>query len=147
MKQIRQVLYATDFSATSRRALDTTLALAKAQKARLTIVHVLAPVVLVPEQYLDAIVMDQLQKQARLWSTRQLAKVATQAKKAGVNASVLLREGDAADQIIRACRKTKSDLIVLGTHGRRGLEKFVLGSVAERVVRGAPCPVVTVRGK
>jgi nucleotide-binding universal stress UspA family protein len=147
MKRIRQVLYATDFSAASRRALDTAMALAKSQNAKLTIVHVLAPIVLVPEQYLDAVTIDQLQKQARQWSTRQLAALATRAKKAGVKASVVLREGDAPDQIVRACRSTKSDLIVMGTHGRRGLQKFFLGSVAERVVRAAPCPVVTVRGK
>lgn len=147
MKQIRQILYATDFSATSRRALDTALALAKSRNAKLTVLYVLAPIVLVPEQYLDAVTMDRLQKQARQWSTRQLGSLATRAKKAGVKASTLLREGDAADQIVRACRSTKSDLIVMGTHGRRGLQKFLLGSVAERVVATAPCPVVTVRGK
>jgi nucleotide-binding universal stress UspA family protein len=147
MKQIRQVLYATDFSTASRRALDTAMALAKSQKAKLTIMHVLAPIVLVPEQYLDAVTMDRLQKQARQWSKRQLASVAMRAKRAGVKASILLREGDAADQIVRACRPTKSDLIVMGTHGRRGLQKFFLGSVAERVVATAPCPVVTVRGR
>jgi nucleotide-binding universal stress UspA family protein len=123
------------------------MALAKSQKAKLTIMHVLAPIVLVPEQYLDAVTMDRLQKEARQWSTRQLAGVATRAKKAGVKASVLLREGDAADQIVRACRSTKSDLIVMGTHGRRGLQKLFLGSVAERVVATASCPVVTVRGR
>lgn len=147
MKQIRQGLYATDFSAASRRALDTAMALAKSQKAKLTIMHVLAPIVLVPEQYLDAVTMDRLQEEARQWSTRQLAGVATRAKKAGVRASVLLREGDAPDQIVRACRSTKSDLIVMGTHGRRGLQKLFLGSVAERVVATASCPVVTVRGR
>jgi nucleotide-binding universal stress UspA family protein len=147
MKQIRRVLHATDFSATSRRALDTAMALAKSHRATLTIVHVLAPIMLVPEQYLDAVTMDRLQNEARRWSTRQLSSVAERAKKAGVKASVLLREGDAADQILRACRLTKSDLIVVGTHGRRGLQKVLLGSVAERVVRAARCPVVTVRGQ
>jgi nucleotide-binding universal stress UspA family protein len=142
MKRIRQILYATDFSATSRRALDTALVLARSQDAKLTIVHVIAPIVLVPEQYLDPVTMDQLQKQSRQWSTRQLTSLGTRAKKAGVKASVLLREGDAADQIVRACRSTKSDLIVMGTHGRRGLQRFLLGSVAERVVATAPCPVV-----
>jgi universal stress protein A len=147
MKRIRQILYATDFSAASRRAFDTALALAKSQNAKLTVLYVLAPVAVVPEQYLDAVTMDRLQKQARQWSTRQLASLATRAKKAGVKASVLMREGDAPDQILRARRSTKSDLIVMGTHGRRGLQKFFLGSVAERVVASAPCPVVTVRGK
>jgi nucleotide-binding universal stress UspA family protein len=147
MKRIQHVLHATDVSATSRRAFDTALALARSQNAKLTILYVLAPIVLVPEQYLDAVTVDRVQTQAREWSTRQLATLATRAKKAGVRASALLLEGDAADQIVRASRSTKSDLIVMGTHGRRGLQKFFLGSVAERVVATASCPVVTVRGK
>jgi nucleotide-binding universal stress UspA family protein len=148
MKRIRQVLYATDFSATSRRGLETAMTLAKAHNAKLAVIHVLAPIVLVPEQYLDTATMDRLQEEARRWSTRQLARIAARAKKAGVKAaSGLLREGDAADQIVRASRATKSDLIVMGTHGRSGLPRFFLGSVAERVVRAASCPVVMVRGK
>jgi nucleotide-binding universal stress UspA family protein len=147
MKQIRQILYATDFSTASRKALDTALALARAQNSKLTILNVLAPIVTVPEQYLDAVTIDRLQKKAREWSTRELTRLAMRAKKAGVRASVLLREGDAPDQIVRASRSTKSDLIVIGTHGRRGLRKFFLGSVAERVVATSPCPVVTVRGR
>jgi nucleotide-binding universal stress UspA family protein len=146
MKRIRHVLYATDFSDTSNRALDTALVLAKSQNAELTLLYVLAPILLVREQYLDAMAIDRLQEQARDWSTRRLAALARRANKAGVKASVLLREGDAADQIVAACRSTKSDLIVMGTHGRRGLPKFLLGSVAGRVVATARCPVVTVRG-
>jgi nucleotide-binding universal stress UspA family protein len=57
-----------------------------------------------------------------------------------------LVEGDAAAEIVRAARETKSDVIVLGTHGRRGFRRLVLGSVAEKVLRLAPCPVVTVKG-
>ena len=147
MKRIRRVLCASDFSSASRFAFDTALAMAKSLKAELTIVYVMAPVVTVPEGYIDAVTLDQLDKQARKWSTQQLERLAARAKKAGVRASVVLRDGDPADQIVRACRSTKSDLIVVGTHGRRGLPKFFLGSVAERVVGTASCPVVTVRGK
>jgi nucleotide-binding universal stress UspA family protein len=55
--------------------------------------------------------------------------------------------GDPALQIVRAARSMRADLIVMGTHGRRGVSKFFLGSVAERVIATAPCPVLTVRGK
>jgi nucleotide-binding universal stress UspA family protein len=147
MKRIRRVLHATDFAPTSRRALDTALALAKLSHARLTILFVLTPVVLVPGQYVDAETMTALQIRARALSAQQLASLATRAEKAGVKTSVLLREGYAADQIVRACRSTKADLVVMGTHGRRGLPKFFLGSVAERVVATAPCAVLTVRGR
>ncbi|HEY7187575.1 MAG TPA: universal stress protein [Vicinamibacterales bacterium] len=147
MKRLRHVLYATDFSQASRRARDTALALAKLGHARITIVFVLAPVLLVPGQYVDAETMLALQNRARELSRQQLAALAARARTAGVRVSVLLREGDPPDQIIRAARSTKADLIVMGTHGRRGLRKLLLGSVAERVVAAAPCPVVTVRGK
>lgn len=147
MKQIRQVLYATDFSQGSRRAHDTAIALAKLGHARITILFVLAPVLLVPGQYVDAETMVALENRARELSKQQLAVLATRARKAGVRVSVLLREGVPPDQIVRAARSTKADLIVMGTHGRRGLPKLFLGSVAERVVAAAPCPVVTVRGK
>ena len=146
MKDIRHILYATDFSTTSRWAFDTALTLAKSQKATLTILSVLAPIATMPEQYIDAVTMDRLQKEARQWSTRQLSRLAARATKAGVKASVLMREGTASEQIVRTSRSTKSDLIVMGTHGRRGLPRFFLGSVAERVVATASCPVVTVRG-
>jgi len=146
MKPIRRILYATDFSPASRRAFATALALARSLHARLTIASVLAPIVTVPEQYLDPATIETLDRQAREWSMKQLKRLAERSRKAGVNATVVLRDGDPADQIIAGCRATRSDLVVVGTHGRRGLPKFFLGSVAGRVSSMAPCPVVTVRG-
>ncbi len=59
----------------------------------------------------------------------------------------MLREGAAAEQIVRAAKSVHADVIVMGTHGRTGLAKAVLGSIAGRVIATAPCPVLTVRGK
>jgi nucleotide-binding universal stress UspA family protein len=146
MKRIRHILFATDFSAASRRAFDTALGLTQSQRATLTILNVIPPIVVVPEQYLDAVTMDRLDAQARRWSRRQLARLAARAAKRGVKAEVVVRDGDVADQIVRACRTGKADLLVMGTHGRRGVRRFLLGSVAERTVATAPCPVLTVRG-
>ena len=78
MKRVRQILHATDFSATSRRAFDTALTLAKSQNAKLTVVHVFAPIVLVPEQYLDAVTMDRLQTGSPV-EHQQLGSLATRA--------------------------------------------------------------------
>ena len=148
MKRIRRVLYATDFSEASRPGFAAAVSLARSLAARLTILNVIPPVVpTVPEVYLDAVTLDQLDKQARRWSVQQLEKLNARAKRAGVRVTSLLRDGQAADQIVRTCRSTKADLLVVGTHGRRGLPRLLLGSVAERVVAMAPCPVVTVRGK
>ncbi|OFV90840.1 MAG: hypothetical protein A3G76_06290 [Acidobacteria bacterium RIFCSPLOWO2_12_FULL_65_11] len=148
MKRIRHVLCASDFSSASRRAFATAVTMAQSLDAKLTIGYVIRPlIVTAPEQYLDAVTVDQLRKEERRWSARQLEKLADSAKKAGVRAATLLRDGDPSEQIVRASRSTRADIIVLGTHGRRGLSKFFLGSVAARVVATAPCPVVTVRGK
>jgi nucleotide-binding universal stress UspA family protein len=148
MNRIRRLLYATDFSTASRRAFTTAVTIAKSAGAKLTIVNVMGPVMpTVPELYLDAVTLDQLEKLARQWSTRQLKKLADNAKRAGIKTATELRRGDPAAQIIRVARSERADLIVVGTHGRRGLPKFFLGSVAERVIAMAPCAVVTVRGK
>ena len=79
---------------------------------------------------------------------RILAKAKAAAEKEGIRAKTLLREtlgGPAADTIVRDARRQRADLIVLGTHGRRGLRRLVLGSDAEAVVRSSPVPVLLVR--
>ena len=148
MGHFRRIVCASDFSSASRRAFRTAVGMAKANRAALTIAHVIAPIgPLVPEQYIDSATLDRVNAQARGWGNQQLAKLAARAKATGVRAASLLLEGDPAQQIVRAAKSKRADLIVVGTHGRRGLSKFFLGSVAERVVATAPCPVVTVRGK
>jgi nucleotide-binding universal stress UspA family protein len=86
----------------------------------------------------------------RKGGTAILARAAAEAKKRGVNAKTVLAEniaGRVADVIVRAAKKQRADLLVLGTHGRRGLTRMVMGSDAELVVRYAPVPVLLVRGK
>ena len=147
MKRIRRVLYATEFSGASRRAFKTAVTLARSTGATLTILNVLTPVLpAVPQQFIDAVVLDQLEKQTQRWTARELHKLADKARAAGITAKTGLRSGDPVDQIIRTARRERTDLIVVGTHGRHGLPKLFVGSVAERIVATAPCPVVTVRG-
>ena len=78
---------------------------------------------------------------------RGLDRVVARAKKAGVRVKGLLVEGVPHDRIVRAAKSTRADLVVMGTHGRTGLARFFIGSVAARVIALAPCPVMTVRGK
>jgi nucleotide-binding universal stress UspA family protein len=120
--------------------------MAKANRAALTIVHVIVPFTpIVPEQYLSAETWEQIDNEAKRVSRQQLRRVMARARKAGIRVVGLLQEGDPAQQIIRAARSTRADLLVVGTHGRTGLAKFFVGSVASRVVATAACPVVTVR--
>ena len=90
---------------------------------------------------------DDLHRSMRARGQKQLDRLVAKAKAARVRARGVLYEGVAADAIARAARAKRAKLIVMGTHGRTGLTRLFMGSVAERVVGTAPCPVLTVRGK
>jgi nucleotide-binding universal stress UspA family protein len=92
-------------------------------------------------------VYERLLADIRTGAQRQLDRLVAKARKAGVRAKGLLLEGVPHERIVRAARATRADLVVLGTHGRTGLGRVLLGSVAGRVVALAHCPVLTVRGK
>jgi nucleotide-binding universal stress UspA family protein len=148
MGKIRTIMHPTDFSPASRAALTRALEMAKANRAQLVIVHVMAPVVaMMGDGYVSPKVYDEMDAAARAHARKQLVGVLARAKRAGVRSSTLLLEGLPHEQIRRAARARRADVIVMGTHGRTGLARFFMGSVAERVIGTAPCPVLTVRGK
>ena len=147
MTQVRRILYASDLSRASRQAFATAVTLAKAHRASLTVLHVVEPVTpTLPDEYIGSATWDQIDRDTRAWASRQLDALVQKARAQGVRATMLMVDGSAADRIARAARFTKADLLVVGTHGRSGLTKFLVGSVAQRVVALAPCPVVTVKG-
>lgn len=144
----RLIMHPTDFSRASRAAFDKALEMAKASRAALTIVHVLSPVVPVPgDGYVSPTVYDEIAASTRAWAQKELDRRLARAKAAGVRATGVLMDGVPHEQIVRAAKAKRADLLVLGTHGRSGLAKLFIGSVAGRVVSTAPCPVLTVRGK
>jgi nucleotide-binding universal stress UspA family protein len=148
MKVFRRILHATDFSRASRPALVKAIALARHNRAPLSIAYALPPlVVTVGEGFVSPGTYDVIDRSARQHASKQLKALVGRAKRAGVRATALLLDGAPHEQIPRAARRAHADLIVIGTHGRTGLSKVLLGSVAERVVRLAPCPVLTVRGR
>jgi len=148
MSRVRRILHPSDFSRASGAAFARAVAMAKADRAQLLLVHVLAPPVpIAGEGYISPKVYDDLEASARKYGQKNLSALQVKARKAGVKAVTVLLDGVAHEQIARAARSKKADLIVIGTHGRTGLAKFFLGSVASRVVAAAPCPVLTVRGK
>lgn len=141
------VVCATDLASTPPAVLETAATLAKSTGSTLTILHVLKPPVFAPGQSLDAPTMERLQTQTRAWAMKGLHKLSGRTSRAGISTSLLLRDGDPAEQILRAGRATKAKFIVMGTHGRRGLTRLFMGSVAQHVVSIAPCAVVTVRAR
>lgn len=142
------ILHPSDFSPASRPAFAQAIAAAKEQRSQLLVVHVLSIAMpMMADGYVPPRIYDDLLKSAQTEAQRRLAALVGKAKKAGVRATGLLLEGVAAEQIVRAARGRRAGLVVMGTHGRTGLTKLFLGSVAERVVGSAPCPVMTVRAK
>ena len=144
----RHVLHATDFSGASGKAFTTAVAVARANRAALTVVHVLTPIVpmttegfVLPETY------ERIEASARTGAQKQLDRLLARAGQAGVRARGMLLTGVPHDAIARTARSKRADLLVIGTHGRTGLARVFLGSVAARVVAVAHCPVLTVRGR
>ncbi|HYB44589.1 MAG TPA: universal stress protein [Candidatus Methylomirabilis sp.] len=148
MKRVRRILHPTDFSRASRAAFAKAVEMAGANGAELVVAHVLNPVVpMVGDGYVVPKVYEDIEASARAGAKKELDRLLARAKKTGVRARGVLLEGATHEQITRVAKSARADLIVIGTHGRTGLAKFFLGSVAGRVVSTAACPVLTVRGK
>lgn len=139
MLPIKRILHATDFSERSGYAFRVACALARDYKAQLIVLHVQqTPIV----GYPDGIALTQpenYREEARI-KLRQL-----QPTDPSIPMERLLSEGDPATAVVETAKEQKADLIVLGTHGWTGLTRLLMGSVAEGVVRRAPCPVLTVK--
>ncbi|HEU5060048.1 MAG TPA: universal stress protein [Kofleriaceae bacterium] len=146
MPAIERILVPTDFSPHSAEATAWAAELAGRFGASITLVHVFQPVsMILPEGFVlksaDEIASLMSSLDAALVQARnQLASLAPR-----VSIDSVLLEGAPFAEIVRHARENGFDLIVLGTHGRSGLRHALLGSVAEKVVRKAPCPVLTVR--
>jgi len=145
MKPFRKILVPVDFSAHSARAVRMAAGIARRYEASLDIIHVYEPLAYpLPEGY---VMLTQEQLDALFAEfDRQLQGAKETALAAGaLQVDTHVRQGLAVSEICNLARDGAYDLIVMGTHGRTGLEHFLLGSVAERVLRGAPCPVLSVK--
>ena len=146
MPTVRRILHPSDFSPASRPAFRKAIELARTYRAQLLVAHVLPMVPVMPGAYISPAVWDDLERSQRAAAQRDLDRLVARAKEAGVRATgTLLDIGITHERIVRFARARRVDLIVMGTHGRSGLTKALLGSVASRVISTARCPVVTVR--
>ncbi len=147
MLRIKNILVATDFSECSESALNYGRAMAHRFGARLHVLHtveIMPPDLVGMGGYIAAV--PQLQADLDNAARAQLESAVTTEDRHTLGATTVLSSGETpAQAIANYARKSDIDLIVIGTHGRRGLSHIVMGSVAEKVVRTAPCPVLTVR--
>ncbi len=147
----RRVLVPVDGSATSARGLREAVGLAKGQRTRLRLLNVLDQMFFVSagEGYPMSDI-DQLMASLRTEGQKALEDASKLAEKQGVRVDASLVESGGrpvSDVILDEARKWRADLIVMGTHGRRGVSRMLLGSDAERVLRNAPVPVLLVRAE
>ncbi|HWP59301.1 MAG TPA: universal stress protein [Candidatus Acidoferrales bacterium] len=146
---VRRVLHATDFSRASQRAFAQAVEMARQNKAELLLFHVLTPLAnyLVASNYEDPALYARLEESSRRDAESALTALAKKAQSARVKVRDVLARGAVHEEILRAAKRYKADMIVIGTHGRTGLAKLFMGSVAARVISAASCPVLTVRGR
>lgn len=143
MKPDFSILVATDGSEYSEAAVSHAISLAKDTEAKVTALYVVSEFAGVGR---ETRVWGDLRKVLEEEGKRALARAKEIAEKEGVKIDTKIVEGSPAEKIIEAAIEGKFDLIVVGTKGKTGLSKFLLGSVAEKVVHGAPCAVTVVRG-
>ena len=144
----RPILHPTDFSTASRPAFAEALKLAKASGSGLLVLHVLNPALpVIGAESVSPPTYEQFRKASRAWALSQLARLIAPTRAARVRTTPIVLEGAEANQIARLARSRHASMIVMGTHGRTGVKRVVLGSVAARVLRLARCPVLTVRGR
>ncbi len=139
MFPLHTILHPTDFSPQAEHARRTAEALAHDYNARLVLVHVMQPPPVVASE-MGVVIPDLPDEPTALWN-----KLNDMEPAGLVCVERFLLKGEPVVEIVRMAQEERADLIVMGTHGRSGLPRLLMGSVAEWVLRQAPCPVLTVR--
>lgn len=145
MKRFSTILLATDFSDTSLIAADYALDLARTFEARLLVLHVINEPVDLRGFYVPHISFEQLEKEIETGAGKMMESFCRDKFGTDVNYETALVTGVPFEEILRTSEERSVDLIVIGTHGRTGLDHLIFGSTAERVVRSAACPVMSIR--
>jgi universal stress protein A len=151
MPTLRSILVPTDLSPCSTRALASAQEFASAFGASIDLLYVWsAPPLVAPESVITGVGINEqpLLEWIRQSATEQLTKFEATARQSGIAVrNSTCEAGDPATTIVERATSGKYDLLVMGTHGRTGISHVIMGSVAEKVVRRAPCPVLTVRSE
>lgn len=147
MITLKRILVPTDFSLPSQKALRHAIEFAKHYDCEVVLLHVLESAPFPPAFGLEGAPPTPMADQARSWAEQQLAKMAREEVPEKVRHRTLMRQGNPTQEIVHTAIQEDADLIIMATQGRSGLEQILLGSVAEKVVRKAPCAVLIVREK
>jgi nucleotide-binding universal stress UspA family protein len=145
MKKFTTILFANDFSEGADNAFDYALTLARQFSAKLLIVHVINEPVDLRGFYVPHISFENLEKEIAEGAAKMMDRFCAEKLAGFDNYEQTTLTGVPYEEILRKAAESGADLIVMGTHGRKGLDHLLFGSTAERVTRTASCPVLTVR--
>ena len=143
--KIKRIVVPVDFSANSMRALDFAADLAKPFGAELVALFAVEPLVNMMPDYGGAqtsAVAELLEEQRRSGSA-ELARIEKRYRRRGIKLRTLMATGRSSEVIADTAKRLNADLVVMATHGRTGVSRLLMGSVTQKVVRAAPCPVLT----
>lgn len=143
--EIKKILYPTDFSEGSLVAVPLLADLVKKYGAKLYVLHVIYDVARASGWYVPHMSMDELYKDMEAGAKKEIERCCIEELRGHKDIERIVIKGIPHEEIIKFAGENKIDLIVIGTHGRKGLDKVLFGSTAAKVVRDAPCPVMTVR--
>lgn len=145
MFALTNILVPTDFSDQSNNALNQAKELARSTGAVLHLVHVVEPAVYPADWGYSQVGFVDLEQELRAAADKELDKLVETLRAEGFTVHKVVLSGRASDELINYAAEQKIDLISIATHGRSGIEHLLFGSTTERVLRKAPCPVLTVR--
>ncbi len=146
---IKRILVPVDFSTASLRAIDYAIEIGRRFKPEFVVLYVLEPIYYPApaDLYGAGYDMSPVYREIERAGRTHLARIVAAFQKKHLPVRALLQVGTAYDVIVETAKKLKADVIIMSTHGRTGLSHALMGSVAEKVVRSAACPVLTVRGQ
>ncbi len=144
MAEIKTILFPTDFTEASVKVLPYARYLAEKLGAKIIVLFVVEELAKYAHFYVPHSALDNLEAELMESAKKKMELFMDDYFSDFPQAESLVLRGDIAEEIIKTAEEKNVDLIVMGTHGRKGLEKILLGSVAERVVKNSPCPVMTV---
>ncbi len=142
---LRKILVPHDFSDYSLHALKYAVTFAGHFKSELIILHVVEPIVYPADFSFGQVSIPAMEEEIRKHSEEQLGEVITTKVPSEINAVALIKTGKPFVEIIDVAKQENVDLIVISSHGRTGMDHVLFGSTADKVVRKAPCPVLTIR--
>jgi nucleotide-binding universal stress UspA family protein len=143
--EIKKIVFATDFSESSVNALRYAVDLAKQYGARLYFLHVLYDVAKTSGWYVPHVSMDEMYKDMEKSAREELEKLFVDEMRGYEDIERIVLKGTPHEEIVTYAEEQNIDLVVIGTHGRKGIDRMIFGSTAEQVIRNAPCPVLSVR--